>query len=68
VSIKNVLSNLSRSNEKLEQARRYAKEAESLPEGDEKHKWLEEEAQRLISEARALTEEAKDQSSRSRYK
>jgi len=53
-----------RSNEMLALARRYAEQAEQLPEGDDKRTWLEEEAQRLIGEARALTAEAKDQVSR----
>lgn len=64
VEVESVQSKTMRSNEMLALARRYAEQAEKLPEGDDKRKWLEEEAARLIGEARALTTEAKDQVSR----
>lgn len=59
--IENVRATTTRSKEMLELARNYAKQAEALPENDQKRKWLEEEAQRLITEARTLTEKAKEQ-------
>lgn len=62
--IENVRAITTRSKEVLELARRYAKEAEALPAGDAKRQWLEEEAKRLIDEARTLTEQAKEQFTR----
>ncbi len=50
-----------RSNELLEIARRYAQQAVELPVEDDKRKWLEQEAARLLREARALTDEAREQ-------
>ncbi len=64
MSIQSVQLKTSRSNDILERARRYIEQAKGLPEGDDKRAWLEEEAQRLISEARELTEEAKVQASK----
>ena len=64
MSIQSVQLKTSRSNDMLERARRYIQQAKELPEGDDKRAWLEEEAQRLISEARDLTEEAKEQASK----
>jgi cell division protein FtsB len=48
----------------LELAKRYAEQAEKLPSGDDKRNWLEEEAKRLIEGARALTEQAKSEVSK----
>lgn len=62
--IENVQLKTSRSNDMLERARRYLEQASQLPAGDDKRSWLEEEAQRLISEARELTESAKKQVSK----
>jgi hypothetical protein len=59
MKIDQVRAKTSRSSEKLELAQQLAREAETLPEGDDKRKWLEERAQKLIDEARALTEIAK---------
>ncbi len=59
MKIDEVRAKTSRSSEKLELAQQLAREAEALPEGDDKRKWLEERAQKLIDEARALTETAK---------
>lgn len=64
MSIQSVQLKTSRSNDMLERARRYIEQAKDLPEGDDKRAWLEEEAQRLISEARELTEAAKEQASK----
>lgn len=64
MSIQSLQLKTSRSNDILERARRYIEQAKGLPEGDDKRSWLEEEAQRLISEARELTEEAKVQASK----
>ncbi len=49
------------SNELLDIARRYAQQAVELPDEDDKRKWLEQEAGRLLREARALTDEAREQ-------
>ncbi|UCH46506.1 MAG: hypothetical protein JSU95_10265 [Betaproteobacteria bacterium] len=62
--IESVQLKTSRSNDMLERARRYLEDAKKLPEGDDKRLWLEEEAQRLIDEARELTESAKQQVSK----
>jgi len=59
MKIDEVRAKTSKSSEKLDLAQELAKEAESLPEGDDKRKWMEERAQKLIDEARALTEIAK---------
>ena len=59
MKIDEVRAKISKSSEKLDLAQELAKEAESLPEGDDKRKWLEERAQKLIDAARALTEIAK---------
>ncbi|WP_126456815.1 hypothetical protein [Sulfuriflexus mobilis] len=61
MSIEGLRSITSRSKEMLDLARHYAEQIESLPEGDDKRAWLEEEAKRLIQEARALTQQAKEQ-------
>ena len=61
ISIQGVQLKTSRSNDMLERARRYLEEAKNIADGNEKRVWLEEEAQRLISEARELTESAKQQ-------
>lgn len=61
MQLENVLTFTARSKEMLELARRYATEAEKLPAGDAKRQWLEEEARRLMNDARALTEKAKEQ-------
>lgn len=66
MSIQNVKSTTSRSNDMLQLARRYIEQAETLPKKDDKRAWLEEEAQRLIGEARELTETAKKQASKFR--
>jgi hypothetical protein len=64
MAIENVRSMTARSNEMLELAKRYAEQAEKLPSGDDKRNWLEEEAKRLIEGARALTEQAKSEVSK----
>lgn len=53
-----------KSNEILNLAKRYLKQAESLDENDDKRKWLKEEATKLFQEARSLTEEAKKEVSK----
>jgi len=59
--IEAVQSKTMRSNELLDIARRYAQQAVELPDEDDKRKWLEQEAGRLLREARALTDEAREQ-------
>jgi hypothetical protein len=66
MGIEQVRAKTSKSSEKLALAQQLAKEAESLPEGDEKRRWLEEQAQKLIDDARALTETAKQDISKLR--
>ena len=53
-----------KSAELLELAEQYAKRAEKLPEGDEKRKWLEAEANALLEEARSLTDEVLQKASK----
>ncbi|NNG03526.1 MAG: hypothetical protein HKM95_05425 [Inquilinus sp.] len=53
-----------RSKALIEQAKRFARQAETLPEGDDKRQWLESEAGRLYDEARELTDEAKKAASK----
>ncbi len=57
--IESVKLKTSKSNEYLSLAKRYLKQAESLPKGDDKRKWLEEEATSLFNDAKKLTDEAK---------
>ena len=59
MKIESVKLKTSKSNEYLGLARRYLKQAESLAEDDDKRQWLEEEANRLFSEAQNLTDQAK---------
>jgi len=61
MSIESVRAHTLKSNGLLELARHYAEQAEVLAQNDPKRTWLEDEVQRLINEARALTEEARKQ-------
>lgn len=53
-----------KSEELLELAEQYAKRAEQLPEGDDERKWLEAEASALLKEARSLTDEVLQKTSK----
>jgi hypothetical protein len=53
-----------KSEELLELAEQYAQRAEQLPEGDDKRKWLEAEASALLEEARSLTDEVLQKTSK----
>ena len=64
MSIDSVKLKTSKSNEYLSLAKRYLEQADSLPEGDEKRKWLKEEADRLFKDAQNLTNAAKQDVSR----
>lgn len=55
-----------KSKKMLELARGYAEEAMKLPENNEKRNWLEQEASKLLVEAKNLTRQAKKKFSRLR--
>ena len=59
MKIEQVRQRTSKSNEKLELAQELAFKAIQLPEDSGERKMLETEAQKLVDEARALTESAK---------
>ncbi len=59
MKIEQVKAKTSKSNEMLQLARELAEEAAQLPEGSDERKWMEERAQKLVDEARVLTDTAK---------
>jgi hypothetical protein len=66
MKIEKVRQKTSKSNEKLELAQQLAFEALKLPEGSDERNKLEAEAQKLIEEARELTDTAKQEISKYR--
>ena len=64
MKIEQVRQRTSKSNEKLELAQELAFKAIQLPEDSGERKLLETEAQKLVEEARALTETAKQEISK----